>query len=212
MQKAGCGAGAGFRRRVWWATGAAGCLRELVDWPARPLARTAGHRVVEDGHRCRTPDVRRRRPAGPGSGGRRAPPAAGGVAGSGKTMLAMRLPGLLPPLTRTVAGHHHGPFGGGGAVAGGWSARRARSGAAPPSSMVSLVGGGTALRPGDQPQPRWRAVHELGEFARRCWMAAPAPRGRGHPPGQGVSRHPAGQLPAHRCHHPCPCGGGPPGQ
>ena len=68
--------------------------------------------------------VRRARPAGArraGGGRRRSQPADGGAPGAGKSMLAQRLPGLLPPLSRTqaleaaavaaLAGHAQAPAG-----------------------------------------------------------------------------------------------------
>ena len=71
--------------------------------------------------------------------------------GSGKTMLAQRLPGILPPLTfdealeTTMVYSVAGLLGGGGA-----GARRARSARrTTPSRSAGLVGGGPTVRPGE---------------------------------------------------------------
>ena len=141
-----------------------------------------------------------------------------GSPGSGKTMLAQRLAGLLPPLDRhdsleTTMVHsaaglrlppsglvHHPPF------------------RAPhhTTSVVAMVGGGSQqLRPGEVSLANNGVLFmdELGEFAR------PALEGLREPLEEGVIRVARAAvratMPARfllvAATNPCPCGGGPPG-
>ncbi|MET0460020.1 MAG: YifB family Mg chelatase-like AAA ATPase [Ilumatobacteraceae bacterium] len=141
-----------------------------------------------------------------------------GSPGSGKTMLAQRLPGVLPPLDRAVslaATMVHS--------AAGLAMPRGGLIATPPfraphhtSSTVALVGGGSAtLRPGEISLAHGGVLFldELGEFA-------PATLdGLREPLEEGVIRvsraHSHAVLPARfllvAATNPCPCGGGPPG-
>jgi magnesium chelatase family protein len=141
-----------------------------------------------------------------------------GSPGSGKTMLAQRLPGILPPLDRAVslaATMVHS--------AAGLAMPRAGLITNPPfraphhtSSTVALVGGGSAtLRPGEISLAHGGVLFldELGEFA-------PASLdGLREPLEEGVIRvsraHTRAVLPARfllvAATNPCPCGGGPPG-
>lgn len=141
-----------------------------------------------------------------------------GPPGAGKTMLAQRLPGLLPPLAPQVALEttmvhsaagiglpptglvRHAPF-------------RAPHHS---SSLVSLVGGGTAsLRPGEASCAHGGVLFldELGEFPRHVLD------GLRQPLEEGVVRvaraRLSATLPARfllvAATNPCPCGGGPPG-
>jgi magnesium chelatase family protein len=104
-----------------------------------------------------------------------------GPPGAGKTMLARRLPSILPPMTRaeaievtrihSVAGLHAG----GGLVA----ARQSRA----PHHMISpsrIAGGGATPRPGGVPGPQRRAVprRAAGVPAVVAGSAAPAAGGR----------------------------------
>jgi magnesium chelatase family protein len=141
-----------------------------------------------------------------------------GPPGAGKTMLAQRLPGLLPALTPQVAleatmvhsaaGLQLPPSG---------LVRRAPFRAPHhSSSLVSLVGGGTAtLRPGEASCSHGGVLFldELGEFPRHVLD------GLRQPLEDGVVRvaraRVSATLPARfllvAATNPCPCGGGPPG-
>ena len=141
-----------------------------------------------------------------------------GSPGSGKTMLAQRLPGLLPPLDRaeslavTMVHSAAGlPLPPGGLIS------------TPPfraphhtTSTVGLIGGGSAtLRPGEISLSHGGVlfVDELGEFP------PAALDGLREPLEEGVIRvsraNARAVLPARfllvAATNPCPCGGGPPG-
>jgi magnesium chelatase family protein len=141
-----------------------------------------------------------------------------GSPGSGKTMLAQRLPGLLPPLDReqalettmvhSAAGIRLPP---GGLI-------RHPPFRAPhhTTSVVGLVGGGShQLRPGEVSLATNGVLFmdELGEFGRA------ALEGLREPLEEGVIRVARAQIravmPARfllvAATNPCPCGGGPPG-
>jgi magnesium chelatase family protein len=141
-----------------------------------------------------------------------------GPPGSGKTMLAQRLAGLLPALTPAVAL----------AATMVHSAAGVRLPAAgiirrPPfraphhsSSMVSLVGGGTScLRPGEISLAHGGVLFldELGEFAPQVLDGLRQPLEEG---AIRIARaRVSASLPARfllvAATNPCPCGGGPPG-
>ena len=141
-----------------------------------------------------------------------------GPPGSGKTMLAQRLVGLLPPLdpiTALEATMVHSAAG----------ARLPRGGVvrrpvfrAPhhSASMISLVGGGsTTLRPGEVSMAHGGVLFmdELGEFSRVVLDSLRQPLEEGV---MRVSRaHVSAALPARfllvAATNPCPCGGGAPG-
>lgn len=141
-----------------------------------------------------------------------------GSPGSGKTMLAQRLPGVLPALDRAAslaATMVHS--------AAGLPMPRRGLITMPPfraphhtSSTVALVGGGSAtLRPGEISLASGGVLFldELGEFA------PTALDGLREPLEEGVIRvsraHSHAVLPARfllvAATNPCPCGGGPPG-
>jgi magnesium chelatase family protein len=142
-----------------------------------------------------------------------------GPPGSGKTMLAQRLPGILPPLHRelsieaTMVHSAAGvPLPPGGLI------RR------PPfraphhtATSVALVGGGSAtLRPGEISLAHGGVLFmdELGEFPRRVLEALRQPLEHGE---ISVARAQLrADLPARfqlvAATNPCPCGGGQPGE
>lgn len=137
-----------------------------------------------------------------------------GPPGAGKTMLAQRLPGLLPPLSpehRLEVSKIHSASGTGRALG---------LGAAPPfraphhgASMVSLVGGGSAhVRPGESSLAHRGVLFldEMGEFPTRVLDALRQPLEEG---AIRVARARATvQFPARfllvGATNPCPCGGG----
>ena len=141
-----------------------------------------------------------------------------GTPGAGKTMLAERLPGLLPPLERTQAMEVSRIHSAAGRVLGGGLLRR------PPfqaphhsATLVSLVGGGTdAMRPGliSLAHGGVLFLDELSEFAPSVLDALRQPIEEG---AVRVSRARfSAVLPARfllvAAMNPCPCGeGGRPG-
>lgn len=141
-----------------------------------------------------------------------------GPPGSGKTMLAQRLPGLLPPLEPAdslVATMIHSAAGT-GLPPGGFVTRPPLRTPHHTSSVVALVGGGShALRPGEISLAHGGVLFldELGEFP------APAIDALREPLEEGVIRVARASihtvLPARfqlvAATNPCPCGGGAPG-
>ncbi len=137
-----------------------------------------------------------------------------GPPGAGKTMLAQRLPGLLPPLPpehRLEVSKIHSASGAGAALG---------LGSAPPfraphhgASMVSLIGGGSAhVRPGESSLAHRGVLFldEMGEFPTRVLDALRQPLEEG---AIRVARARATvEFPARfllvGATNPCPCGGG----
>jgi magnesium chelatase family protein len=141
-----------------------------------------------------------------------------GSPGSGKTMLAQRLPGLLPPLQPSVSLEATMVHSAAGVrlPIGGLVRRAPFRSPHHSSSMVSLVGGGsTAIRPGEISLSHGGVLFldELGEFAPAVLD------GLRQPLEEGVIRlaraRASATLPARfllvAATNPCPCGGGPPG-
>ncbi len=141
-----------------------------------------------------------------------------GPPGSGKTMLAQRMPGLLPPLERATALEATMVHSAAGVRLPSAGLIRLPPFRAPhhSSSMVALVGGGSVnLRPGEISLSHGGILFldELGEFAPTVLDALRQPL------EEGVIRiaraRVSAALPAHfllvGATNPCPCGGGPPG-
>ena len=141
-----------------------------------------------------------------------------GPPGAGKTMLAQRLTGLLPPLSPALALEATMVHSAAGVRLPSVGMIRRAPFRAPhhSSSMVSLVGGGTSsLRPGEISLAHGGVLFldELGEFSPMVLD------GLRQPLEEGVIRvaraRASATLPARfllvAATNPCPCGGGPPG-
>ena len=130
-----------------------------------------------------------------------------GAPGTGKSMLARRLPGILPPLSREEAVETTKIYSIAGQMPAGRGLVTARPFRSPhhSASSAALAGGGALFRPGEcsgqlrRPLPR-RAARV---FPREPRGAAPAPRGRLHhgQPGRR-QRHLPQPLPACCRHEP----------
>jgi magnesium chelatase family protein len=141
-----------------------------------------------------------------------------GSPGSGKTMLASRLPGLLPPLDAATAidATMIRSAAGVGLPAGGMVRRPPFRSPHHSSSLVALIGGGTSqLRPGEVSLAHGGSLFldELGEFSPSVLDSLRQPLEEGV---VRVARARANAtLPARfllvAATNPCPCGGGPPG-
>ncbi len=141
-----------------------------------------------------------------------------GPPGAGKTMLAQRLAGILPPLEREVALEATMVHSAAGVPLprGGLVVRPPFRAPHHTSSVVALVGGGSSsLRPGEISLAHGGILFldEMGEFPRVVLDALRQPLEQGD---LLVARaNVRAQLPARfllvAATNPCPCGGGPPG-
>ncbi len=141
-----------------------------------------------------------------------------GPPGAGKTMLAQRLPGLLPPLERTLSLEATMVHSAAGVPLppGGLVRRATFRSPHHTSSVVALVGGGSsALRPGEISLAHGGVLFmdELGEFPVGVLDALREPLETGVINVARANVHV--ELPARfllvAATNPCPCGGGPPG-
>jgi len=134
-----------------------------------------------------------------------------GPPGTGKTMLAQRLPGILPPMTETEAIESAAvqSLGSGGFDVNAWRRRPYR---APhhTASAVALVGGGSNPRPGEISMAMHGVLFldELPEFERRVLEVLREPLESGRITVSRAARQ--ADFPAHfqlvAAMNPCPCG------
>jgi magnesium chelatase family protein len=203
---------------------AAGSLREVVEalrgdspWPPQPT----GEFVDDD---LPAPDLADIRGQGLARQALEVAAAGGhhalfvGAPGSGKTMLAQRMVGLLPPLTADVALTATMIHSAAGVAlpSGGLITRPPYRAPHHTISLIALVGGGTvSLRPGEISLSHGGCLFmdELGEFPQHVLDGLRQPLEDG---AVRVARARASAtLPAKflllAATNPCPCGGGPPG-
>jgi magnesium chelatase family protein len=186
--------------RVWGAEDLAGVLALLAD-PAQAIAPSPGRTTPVDGPPPDLADVRGQ------VHGRRALEiaAAGGhhlllvgPPGSGKTMLARRLPGLLPPLAAAEALEVTGLHSVAGLLGEGAGLVRRRPFRSPhhSCSALALLGGGSLPRPGELSLAHHGVLFldELAEFRREALESLRQPLEEGQ---VWISRA------RQRCHFPC---------
>jgi magnesium chelatase family protein len=133
-----------------------------------------------------------------------------GPPGAGKTMLARRLPGILPPLTRDEAIEVTRVLGVAGIGHGGLADRRPFRAPHHTITAQGLVGGGARPRPGEVTLAHRGVLFldELAEFSRPALEALRQPLERGEVDitrGQVSLRFPA-RVMLVAAANPCPCG------
>jgi len=134
-----------------------------------------------------------------------------GPPGTGKSMLASRLPGMLPPLSEQEAIENAAihSISNQTATAGNWRQRPFRS-PHHTASAVALVGGGRPLRPGEISLAHNGILFldELPEFPRKVLDSLREPMETGHVAISRAAQQ--AEFPAHfqliAAMNPCPCG------
>ena len=112
-----------------------------------------------------------------------------GAPGTGKSMLAKRLPGILPPMTREESVETAKIYSVAGLLPRGSGLMTARPFRSPhhSASPVSLAGGGSQFRPGECSLANDGVLFldELPEFSRRAWRCCASPWRTARSPSAG---------------------------
>ena len=201
--------------QVWRAGSLADAIALLKD-PRRDRGRDRGAAAAERAAGAssrrgpgRSPRPARRAPRPRGGRRRRTPPPADRAPGSGKTMLARRLPGILPPLSHEEALEVTRAWSAAG-LASGLVRRRPFRAPHHGVSLAGLIGGGQALRPGEIALANGGVLYldELTEFRRDALEALRQPLESGDV--SIVRLHARAVFPRRfmlvASMNPCPCG------